>query len=303
MSLCVTKFRLASRGKGYHNRVMVYAHRRHKAFYMPPKKAHGNSPLANKEPEEYGNTWDARCGIEWYYRIHRRNHYRHWPWVRWTDDPIRFHSNLINRRTVSAMDEGTNEGVPEWNYYEEVGQNYETPSHFPLTYIGHFIHQYTGKVWSHNRIREYLEVIQTETKLRTIQDVAQHLPDLWTWGERQANFSGLSIETHDDSARSMPVVMVPHSFLQHVELVVADIVKQNQRKQYREEQHMSGVLRTRDMERYYALPNLKGPSMPEKLKQPSGEYPWGKYTYMKEPVKIHPLQLPDLRYKRNMYPL
>ncbi|CCW60410.1 unnamed protein product [Phytomonas sp. EM1] len=303
MSLTLTKFRLASRGKGYHNRVMVYAHRRHKAFYLPPKKAHANSPLTNKEPEEYGNTWDARCGIEWYYRTRRRNHYRHWPWARWTDDPIRHHSDPTNRRTISALSEASNEGVPEWNYYEEVGQDYATPSHFPLTYVGPFIHQYTGKVWSRDRIRNYLEVIQTGTHLRTIQDVAQHLPDLRAWGERQLDASGPVMETDNGSAHGKPVVMVPCGFLQHVELVVADIVKQNDRKRFREEQHMAGVLRTRDMVRYYTLPYLKGPAMPEKLKQPSGEYPWGKYTYMKGTVKIHPLQLPDRRYTRNMYPL
>lgn len=76
----------------------------------------------------------------------------------------------------------------------------------------------------------------------------------------------------------------------------------NEKKAFRAQQHKNGVLRTREMEQYYALPHLRGVAMPEKLAQPSGCYPYGKYLYREYNIKIHPLQVPDCYYKQNFYP-
>lgn len=284
MSIRRTPISLGSKAKGYHNRVMVYAHRRKKARYLAPNKPHSHSPTANKSPEEYGNTWDPRSGIDWYNRMHKRNHYRHWPWARWEDDPVRQHEDPTSRRTFSALCAAANDGLPEFDYYQEVGQDYATPSHFPLTYVAPFIHQYTGKVWSRPKLVGYLEVIQTGTGLRSIEAVAQDLPLLRQWGQEQGG-------------------AVPLGVLLHVELVVLDIVRYNQRKHHRKVMHEGGVLRDRDMVRYYALPHLRGVAMPVKLRQPGGAYPWGRYTYIRDSVEVHPLQRPDGRYAHNMYPI
>lgn len=274
----------ASTAKGYMNRVMVYAHRRRKARYLAPKNAHVRSPLAHKVPEEYGNTWDPRSGVEWHNRMRNRNHYRHWPWARWTDDPVRFHQDSVCRRTVSASSTAANNGTPEWDYYGEVGQAYETPSHFPLSYTAPFIYQYTARCWSREDLQSYLERIEQSSSLRTIADVVSRREALYTWWHS----AGMNV--------------IPLGVLQHLELVSRDIVAQNARKSYRNQQHERGILRTPEMERYYALPHLRGPSMPVKLAQPSGKYPSGKFTQMVEDVAIHPLQKPDARYKHNMYP-
>lgn len=279
-----TPLSLSSRAKGYMNRVMVYAHRRHKARYLAPKNAHVHSPLANKSPEEYANTWDPRTGVEWYNRMRHRNHFRHWPWARWQDDPIRFHQDGVCRRTVSAASAAANDGAPEWDYYAEVGQAYETPSHFPLSYTAPFIYQYTAKSWSRAELQTYLERVEQGSGVRTIAEAVAKREALYAWWQSAA------MDT------------VPLGVLQNLELVARDIVAQNTRQAYRTAQHENGVLRTREMVRYYALPHLRGPAMPVTLVQPSGEFPNGKFRQMTEPVSMHPLQRPDGRYKHNMYP-
>lgn len=283
MLFSATSVLLGSRAKGYHNRVMVYAHRRHSARYLPPKRPHARTPLANKMPEEYGNTWDLRNGVEWYYRMRKRNHFRHWPWARWSDDPIRQHEDMAHRRTLSVKSSAANEGLPEWNYYKEVGQDYDVPSHFPLTYVASFIHQYTGRLWSCEQITEYLQCIQDTTGLRSIADVADNLGVLGAWEREHAS-------------------RVPRGLIQHVALVTRDVVDLNGRKAFRKKQQESGVLRTREMERYYALPHLRGPAIPVVHEQPPGQYPVSRYTNMLDIPAIHPLQIPDGRYKNNMYP-
>ncbi|EKF33325.1 hypothetical protein MOQ_002812 [Trypanosoma cruzi marinkellei] len=284
MALRLTLPALGSRAKGYENRVMVYAHRRHRSWYQPPKLPHARSPLANKSPEEYGNTWDPRSGVDWYYRMRHRGAYRHWPWARWSDDPVRHHREAPFNRTFSHNSHGSNDGVPLWNYYAEVGQEYNTPSHFPLHYMAPFIHQYTGKVWSRNDIERHLKLIEERTGLLSIQDVHDNLPRLQEWGEVEMG-------------------TVPHGLLQHVEMLANDIVLQNRKKGFRRKLHENGVLRTSTMERYYALPHLRsGPPMPTTLQQPSGAFPWGKYTHMLGGTKIHPLHRPDGFFKENMYP-
>ncbi|CCD12317.1 unnamed protein product [Trypanosoma congolense IL3000] len=275
---------LGSRAKGYCNRVMVYAHRRRRAWYLPPKLAHARSPLANKSPEEYGNTWDPRSGVEWYHRLRHRGAYRHWPWARWTDDPVRHHREAAGRRTFSMLEAGGNEGVPLWNYYAEVGQEYGIPSHFPLHYVATFIHQYTSKVWSEEEIERQLKLIEERTGLRTIQQVSDALPQLLKWGDEEMG-------------------SVSHGLLQHVAMLAGDIVLHNRKKAFRKEAHERGILRTIAMERYYALPHLRsGPAMPTTLEQPSGEFPRGKFTTMVGGTHIHPLHKPDGFYKDNMYP-
>lgn len=276
---------LGSNAKGYMNRVMVYAHRRRKARYLAPRNAHVRSPLANKSPEEYGRTWDPRTGVEWHNRLRNRNHYRHWPWARWTDDPIRHHRPTGSWRTVSATQQGCYDGLPEWDYYAEVGQDYHTPVHFPLSFTAPFILQYTAKCWTRETLTGYLETIQANSGICTIADAAARPDELYTWWSTSAMAS------------------IPLGVLQHVELLSKDMVLQARKKAFRHQQQQRGILRTADMERYYALPPLRGPAMPVQLAQPSGAYPTGKYTYMMADTPIHPLQQPDGRYTHNMYPL
>lgn len=216
--------------------------------------------------------------------MRRRNAYRHWPWARWTDDPVRKHKEVSYNRTFSRASDKSNDGVPLWNYYAEVGQEYNTPSHFPLHYMAPFIHQYTGKVWSKNDIERYLKVIEERSGLLSIQAAHDDLPRLLEWGESEMG-------------------VVPHGLIQHVEMLAGEIVLENKKKAFRKKMQEAGILRTPTMERYYALPHLRtGPAMPVAFKQPSGAFPWGKYSQMLERTNIHPLQKPDGFYKENMYP-
>ncbi|CBH18620.1 hypothetical protein, conserved [Trypanosoma brucei gambiense DAL972] len=204
--------------------------------------------------------------------------------IRSNDDPVRQHQELSCRRTFSAAVTGANEGVPLWNYYAEVGQEYGLPSHFPLSFMAPFIHQYTSRAWSRKEIERHLKVVEERTGLRTIQQACDATSELLEWGEEEMG-------------------VVPHGLLQHVVMLAEDIVLQNKKKAYRKAAHERGILRTTTMERYYALPHLRtGPPMPTTLEQPSGEFPWGKFSTMVGGTRIHPLYRPDGFFKDNMYP-
>eukprot|EP00796_Vickermania_ingenoplastis_P001562 gene1562-946_t len=291
------------RAKGYNNRVMVYAHRRNKARYLAPKNPFVRSPLANKSPEEYGETWNPRSGIEWYNRLRQRGAYRHWPWAKWSDDPVRFHEDETSRRTISALHETSNECLPLWDYYAEVGMDYRTSSDAPLAEVGDFIQPYVGSIWGRPTITRFLETIKTQLGIHTVEEAAAKADVLLEWAEDQF-LDGPPSASSGTAASPSPVV--PKGFVQHVVLVCRNVVLCNQKKAFRATQHTEkSVLRTRDMERYYTLPYLNGPDMPRSRAQASGAYPWGKYTMMNDlkGISIHPLQLPDRWFKENMYPV
>lgn len=315
---------LLKRAKGYNNRVMVYSHRRSKARYLPPKTPYVRSPLANKEPEEYGNTWDPHIGIEWYNRLRQRGAYRHWPWVRWSDDPIRQHHDPTCRRTLSCRQEASNECTPQWDYYAEVGRAYDVDPTDPITTVGTFIYPFVARVWCRSAVEEFLRAVASATGATSIIQVHEREREILAWAER--GLSAIPMSRHspppaeDSSHTGLPARSaahiaaeteteeercVPKGFVQHLILVCRDIVLQHKRKQFRVLQHTQGaVLRTREMERYYALPyTVRGPAMPEELAQPDGLYPWGKYTQMNDDrLQIHPLHTPDKWYKDNLYP-
>lgn len=295
---------LLRRAKGYNNRVMVYAHRRNKARYLAPKTPYVRSPLANKEPEDYRDTHDPRSGIEWYNRVRHRGAYRHWPWATWDDDPIGFHEDPTSRRTLSARHSSDNECVPRWDVYAEVGQEYNTKPSAPLSYVCPFIYPYVNKTYKMTELVTYVAAMEAALKSPSIEETLNRADELVEWADMQN-----VLPKSPGSSTSPSTAMVPHGLIQHVLLVCRDIVLQAKRKVYRAElQSERAILRTREMERYYALPFHRGEAMPKLLAQPSGRYPVGKYTYMNadeetEQVKIHPLQRPDGWFKDRMYPV
>lgn len=400
------------RAAGYQNRVMVCAHRRQRARYLPPKTPYVRSPLANKSPEHYHETWDPHSGIEWYNRLRHRGAYRHWPWAKWTDDPIRFHEDQTCRRTFSALDDAplsygkesaalsdvdgchgrkypsptptvhSNAGAPLFDYYAEVGEAYHgiSPS-CPLEALAQIIHPYVRAVWTKEAVRRFLAAISHHPSLQTriIADVQTKEQALVDWAAKGGKATFCEKDTDEEEARitqtpkdsiseenvakkaedhaasrvkatlrmrQKDVEYVPLQFVQHVIFASRDVVRYYQKRQYRQKQHNEhGVLRTREMERYYALPypTLKllpadsctkgnegndvppgegtvgkqantaawttvSPAMPVRLAQPSGKYPWGKYTYigmgLEKEDKLHldPLHSPDGWYKDNQYP-
>lgn len=376
------------RASGYQNRVMVYAHRRQRARYLPPKTPYVRSPLANKDPEQYYDTWNPHSGIEWYNRLRHRGAYRHWPWARWSDDPIRFHEDPTCRRTLSAaLDEGypstggdgregkaphvaasvnepahANACVPLWDYYAQVGQAYHgITAHSPLEALAEVIHPYVRQVWPRSVVHYFLSSISQNRELRvkTIGDVLARKRALEDWVAKGGKISntansflldskgGALLNAVSNQGIAKVFEFVPKGFIQHIILSSRDVVLYHQKLEYRKQEHNDrGVLRTREMERYYALPHptlkflsasstlmssetkefsknakkeaseessiVKGinlpPPMPVKLAQPSGKYPWGKYTYLgkgieqDDSVSLDPLHMPDAWYKSNQYP-
>ena len=96
---------------------------------------------------------------------------------------------------------------------------------------------------------------------------------------------------------------VPHGFVEHVILLCRDILRNNAKKDYRRLLHANGVLRTNDMQRYYALPPVRdGPAMPEKLEQAPGKEFQGDYVWLTQKAisNIHPtyssVYRPDSRH-------
>lgn len=389
------------RASGYQNRVMVYAHRRQRARYLPPKTPYVRSPLANKTPDHYHETWDPHSGIEWYNRLRHRGAYRHWPWAKWSDDPIRFHEDPTCRRTLSALNgclpygeedrEGNvapqtsgplvngpahlNAGSPLWDYYSEVGEAYHgITANSPLEALTQVIHPYVRHIWPKDVVRQFLLTIERGAKLsvKTIGDVLTGESALLDWASKggiiptEKEVKPSENDTRGNTLRTLSekvvntsvrecalrekekhIQFIPKGFIQHLILASRDVVLYNHKLKHREQEHNAqGVLRTREMERYYALPHPTitlvsehttgvpsermlhnttkegtqgdrktpvlawkvSPAMPERLAQPSGKYPWGKYTYMgkgldeEDKVRLDPLHTPDAWYKNNQYP-
>lgn len=270
------------RAKGYENRVMYFSYRRQNAGYLPPKLAHRKDPTANKNPEEYHETWDQRTGVEWFYKMRRRNQYRHWPWVTWKDDPIRHHADGVSRRAFSVKNAAVSE-KPLWNLYELVGQDYRLANTAPVIALAPIIALYTAKVWSKKVLEGYLAKL--EPLWPTVHAVQSKFSDVEAWN-RKTN-------------------ALPPGLMTHLKYLADDVVLLNQKKAFRLEQHEKGYLRTNDMQRYFALPYLRtaAAAMPTTLEQPQGIYPRGAYTENNgKGVKIHPSYRLDGRTRHAMYP-
>ena len=271
---------LLTRPKSYFGRFMHLPYRHRKDYYKAPRMATKKNPTANKTPEEYGDTWDQRTGLDWYRKVRNRGIYTHWPWARWTDDPVRHHKSEANLRTFSVLASGTNDGAPEWNYYEAVGEDYRVPSHYPLEFMAPFIHTYTSKTWSRDQIKTFL--LQLQQTYPTIAEFAQHAEVAHAWNER--------------------LNVVPLSFYQHCSFLSQDMVALNKKKAHRQAEHQRGVLRTNAMQQYFALPYLRGPAMPTSLEQPVGVYDEGKFNRMLGGTKIHPQFVPDRVMAEGLFP-
>lgn len=265
----------------YNIRSMHLPYRRRSSFYQQPSYAHCKTPLANKQPEEYGETWNQRTGVLWHSRMRRRNQYRHWPWVTWKDDFLYHHETQSSTRTFSAKHATSNSGAPRWNLYEMVGQDYKIPCHYPVSTLAPIISLYTSKVWCRGTLDKLLATVQE--KWKTIEDVQENFANVLEWNGK----------THS----------VPHGFLTHLKYLVDDVVLLQRKKENRKKLHEQGILRTDGMQRYFALPYVRsGPAMPVKLAQPVGLYPQGTYLYMMGDQKIHPFYRIDKRLSTALYP-
>lgn len=205
------------RASGYQNRVMVYAHRRQRARYLPPKTPYVRSPLANKSPEHYHEIWDPHSGIDWYNRLRHRGAYRHWPWAKWSDDPIRFHEDQTCRRTLSALEDEppsydkesvptskvdsshrqkyshptpmahSNAGAPLFDYYAEAEEAYHGiyPA-CPLEALTRIIHPYVRTVWATKTVSQFLMAISHHPllQMKTIADVQMREQELVDWATK-----------------------------------------------------------------------------------------------------------------------
>eukprot|EP00658_Telonema_sp_P-2_P035758 TRINITY_DN25959_c0_g1_i2.p1 TRINITY_DN25959_c0_g1~~TRINITY_DN25959_c0_g1_i2.p1 ORF type:complete len:167 (-),score=45.38 TRINITY_DN25959_c0_g1_i2:88-588(-) len=120
------------------------------------------------------------------------------------------------------------------------------------------VYKRQGTTWSQAQIEESLKLL--EPQWPTFFNVADNLEAINRWNEVSNS--------------------LPYGLLRHVELCSIDVVLQNDRKEYRIQQHDASVLRTPDMDRYFALPYTTGPSVPTTLQQPVGVYPEGRYSTM-----------------------
>lgn len=270
------------RSKSYARRNPHLPANEFKPRYRAATKPQRRSALANKEdPLDFKDTHDQRVGIDWYHRIRGRGLYAHWPWVRMSDDPVRLHKDpdAAPSRSLSALEDKPQNGVPLWDYYCETGRDYATANVCPAHYMAPLIALFAGTTWSEATIEAMLKLL--EPQWPTIGDVANNIDAVNAWNE----VSGA----------------LPYGLLRHIELCSVDIVLQNDRKAFRTERHDASELRTLDMERYYAMPYTQGPAVPTTLKQPEGVYPVGRYSSMNGgTVRAHPLQAPP-KYKDGDY--
>eukprot|EP00744_Colponema_vietnamica_P024159 GILI01035180.1.p1 GENE.GILI01035180.1~~GILI01035180.1.p1 ORF type:complete len:278 (-),score=29.07 GILI01035180.1:71-904(-) len=247
--------------------------------WLPPRRPHRGTSIANKtRAEDIKNTEDTRRGVDWYNRIRGRKEYLHWPFIKMTDDPIRRHQDpdRMPSRAFSLLDTQCNSGVPLWNYYEETGRDYQISMDAPTPYLAKFIALYTAKVWSESEIEQYLsKLVSSDAQFATIGGIV-------------ANSEALA--EHNDNIGCLPA-----GLLAHVMMCARDIETYNTRKAYRHKMQRSGVLRTNDMERYFALPYLtiggQAASVPVAHKQPFGVYPEGEYLTTRAVKRYnHPIQ-------------
>lgn len=270
-----------SRGSRYHDRYMQFPYRRSKGRYLMPLWAYRKSPMAHKKPEEYKDTWNARVGIEWHNRLRNRGAFRHWPFVQWHDDFIRKHKEVDSfGRTFSAKAKVRGGQVPLWNHYKEVGEHYGLPAAAPVAVLADIMVPYVGKTWSRSELVAHFNVVAA-AGWPTVEALSQRAAELVEWN-RAAH-------------------AVPSGFIQHATMLAEDVCRQATLAEFRRQRHESGVLRTREMERYFALPYHRGPAMPTTLDRFPGKFPVGRYLMMID-SPFHPLQFPDKLGAANRYP-
>jgi hypothetical protein len=268
------------RAKGYFNRVMHYPHRRVTPRWLGNNNVEKHNPINWKQIEEYKDTTVQRTGAEWYHRMKRRLKYRHWPWATWRDDPVRRHKEPSSRRSFSMRNMREEAGSPLWDWYALVGQDYGIPDSAKVTVLAQFIHTYTNKTWSMQQLQRYLEKVEREWP--TVADAHRCLTDIQQWCTRTN--------------------ALPSGLLQHLSMLIRDVVLLNRKKAHRQRNHESGVLRTNTMERYFALPYTRGPAMPVELQQADGVYPCGKWLTMDNSCVVHPEFRLDGKIKNFMLP-
>lgn len=243
--------------------------------FLAPRRPHRASPFANKvRPEAIKNTEDQHRGIEWYNRTRNRKEYRHWPFIKMSDDPIRHHKNPedLPSRSFSVNDEQCQAGRPLWNYYNETSRDYKTATTCPASFMSDFISVFTAKVWNKDTIVEYLKKAE-----------AAGYPDIASIADPHRRFLSWNKKTNT----------MPHYLAIHATMCAKDISLYNMRRAYRQKMQTQAVLRTVEMERYFALPylhtkeNVEVPAQP----QPLGVFPEGEYLYSRAAKKyVHAIQ-------------
>lgn len=272
----------ASPIRASYNRRFTFLGRRHgKAFFMPKNQPYAKSPYAHKWSHEFTDTWDQRTGLDWDDRLRGKNLYKGWPWVNWKHDPVRHHAPL-HSRALSAKDDKATVGMPEYNYYAETGHDYKMPDDTPLVYVAEFIAPHAAGAWSWECMQQHLTTLAE--RYPTVGAVAADSDALREW----VALAGV----------------VPLSFAEHVVMVCSDAVELNRRKAHRRREHRQGVLRTRDQQRYYALPPMVvGPAMPVKFEQTGGKAHEGDFTNNVGMHKhVHPVTVMDRKFGRAFMP-
>lgn len=243
--------------------------------HLAPRRPHRASPIANKvRPEAIKNTEDQRRGIEWYNRTRNRKEYRHWPFIRMSDDPIRKHKNPedLPSRSFSVLDSNSEAGKPLWDYYKESSRDYKTDLTCPPSLMSEFISVFTAKVWNETTVGDYLKKAEA-AGYTDIASIASPRSTFLAWNRKTST--------------------MPHYLAIHAHMCAADIRLYNSRRAYRQKLQKQAVLRNIEMERYFALPylhskeNVDVPSSP----QPVGVYPEGEYLFTRAKKRyVHVIQ-------------
>lgn len=245
--------------------------------HLAARRPHRASPFANKmRPSAIANTEDQRRGIDWYNRIRKRKEYRHWPFIKNSDDLMRRHKNPEDApsRAFSVFDSKTClSGKPLWNYYKETSRDYRTDVSCPANYMAEFISVFTAKVWSKQTIAGFLKKAEANG-FKTIANIVDDGRAFFLWN-RKTN-------------------AMPHYLAVHALMCATDIKEHEARRAHRQKMQQSAVLRTSLMGRYYALPYLRvkeNASVPVAQRQPVGVYPEGEYLYTRAAkLYAHPIQ-------------
>lgn len=243
--------------------------------WLPPRRPHRGTPSANKiDPEDIKNVEDQRRGLDWYKRIKKRGEYRHWPFVKTRDDGLRRHKDPDDApsRSFSVKDAKCKAGTPLYDYYANTHRDYQIHPSCPPAHMAECIALFTAKVWSKAEVSAYLTNIFEKSNFKSIEEIAKSPGQLARWNKTSA--------------------AVPSGLLAHAILCAKDIVRYNTLRDFRIQKQKEGILRTRTMERYFALPYLHKGANAEvpKKQQPLGVYPEGEYYTMREKKKYyHPL--------------
>ena len=255
-----------------------------KRRYLAPKTMSNYTPWVGRTPDEYGfDTHMLRMGKDWGDRVNKRGLFRHWPWVSMNDDPVGDQLRIDSRsvRAFSCKADREAEAVPRFDMYADSGRDYRMRATIPLSAITDVLHENVAAQYSRSQCERFIAVA----------------------AERYPTPAALAAAGDDVTAWAKAGAVVPFAIAKHLELICADVVKQHARKTYRAVQQGAGVLRTLEMERYYAIPPVvSGPAMPTTLAQAPNASPAPFMWMWRMPVRVSPEYKFDRRTTKNKMP-